>query len=66
MGSGISEMTSSRGFVVEWMASLVGLVGTAAGINKAPSNYMLVDKNIYLLLFAAFVATFDSLSERFL
>jgi len=31
MGSGISEMTSSRGFVVEWMASLVGLVGTAAG-----------------------------------
>jgi len=31
VGSGISEMTSSRGFVVEWMASLVGLVGTAAG-----------------------------------
>ena len=31
MGSGISEMTPSRGFCVEWVASLVGLVFTATG-----------------------------------
>jgi len=32
MGSGISEMTPSRGFCVEWVASLVGLVFTATGL----------------------------------
>jgi len=32
MGSGISEMTPSRGFCVEWVASLVGLVFTASGL----------------------------------
>jgi len=32
MGSGISTMTPSRGFCVEWAASLVGLVLTASGL----------------------------------
>jgi len=32
MGSGISEMTPSRGFCVEWVASLVGLVFTVVGL----------------------------------
>jgi len=32
MGSGITEMTPSRGFCVEWVASLVGLVFTASGL----------------------------------
>lgn len=31
MGSGISEMTASRGFCVEWVASLVVLIFTALG-----------------------------------
>ena len=31
MGSGISSMTPSRGYCVEWVASLVGLIFTATG-----------------------------------
>ena len=31
MGSNISEMNSSRGFCVEWVASVIVLVGTIAG-----------------------------------
>ncbi|XP_023329618.1 sodium-dependent phosphate transporter 1 [Eurytemora carolleeae] len=32
MGSGISSMTPSRGYCVEWVASLVGLIFTATGL----------------------------------
>ncbi len=32
MGSNISEMNSSRGFCVEWVASVIVLVGTTIGL----------------------------------